>query len=762
MAGLFKQRSLAVCMAVHSHRSRWLWATVALGGVSTILLGGVWWWMRQRPEASVVPKDNLAGPERNETFEGNWFESDSASLVLSRNPGFVGPAACETCHAENYAAASQSRHFLACRPVQPQEMPAAFAFAGDVAEQAVQAKSVFQTRHAGLRFEMRRENNQFWMDTFQRAEGVPESTLPDHSSRFDLVLGSGGKFDDVFLSWRDDGWMYELPMAWLYPSQQWAASHFDPNSAGDHSRPLTVRCLECHNTWVNHVVGTANQYQREGAILGVTCESCHGPGAEHVAAHQDTSQQVDSQHIVHPGKLDREGLIEVCSQCHSNTMKRRKLAFSHRPGQPLEESFLALTTEHHEDDHVANQTKFMLRSKCFKQHESMTCITCHSPHHQPTAPLSAREACFQCHQSADCTDRDNLPAPVKDLCIDCHMPPYIKINVNFQTEEDSFVTPIRRWQHEIAIYPVARKEVLRAWYARQPEAAAQQQAEQLTDALMDHYLAEAAACREQHRLLGAIAACREAVRIDDRVEVREALQQAVADQVALEDLRVQANLMLSQRRFAEVVEVLRQVIASKPDDAVAHGRLGTALAELGDLATARQHWEQVVKHDPNDAYGLGMLAWIAMRDQRFAEAQSLYEQVLEIEPYEAKIYYHLGLLSAYQGDYQQTIISLRRALEIEPLHVGAIDAMIAALRKSGLAREAVQYATLAVELSGKQNLDSWMVLAESSAEANDFARAQAAAGKARVIALQAAPQLVDRIDRQLASYQAEAAVKRSD
>jgi hypothetical protein len=53
-------------------------------------------------------------------------------------------------------------------------------------------------------------------------------------------------------------------------------------------------------------------------------------------------------------------------------------------------------------------------------------------------------------------------------------------------------------------------------------------------------------------------------------------------------------------------------------------------------------------------------------------------------------------------------------------------------------------------------------LAESSAEANDFARAQAAAGKARVIALQAAPELVDRIDRQLAAYQAEAAAKGGD
>ena len=178
--------------------------------------------------ATSTPSNAMAQePPSKVIVDEEWL----VSLTESRNPGFVGANACQACHEDQFSNASQTRHFAACRPVTPEQMPDGFAGGSEI----------LQTPYDGLRFEMRRDGNEFWLDTI-RADAADETVV---QSRFDLILGSGGKFDDVFLHWDDQGWMWELPVVWLYPSEEWATSHFDPHGLGDHSRPLTVRCLEC-------------------------------------------------------------------------------------------------------------------------------------------------------------------------------------------------------------------------------------------------------------------------------------------------------------------------------------------------------------------------------------------------------------------------------------------------------------------------------------------------------------------------------------
>ncbi len=712
--------------------------SAAIVGCGLVAAAVLWRTGEREPVAPVPPQ----APGETDPPASAGADRDASlinlSVLSSPNPGYVGPEACAECHQENYEGASQTHHFRACRPVEAEQMPDGFD--GDIA--------TFGTNDEGLRFEMHQEGDQFWMHTVKN-RGDRSQRL---KSRLDLVLGSGGKFDDVFLSWRDDGWMYELPMVWLYPTQQWATSHFDPHAAGDHSRPLTVRCLECHNTWVDHVVGTANQYRRDGAILGVTCESCHGPASEHVNYHRENPDATQPASIVYPAELDREQQIAVCSQCHSNAMKRRGPAFSHRPDQPLEESFQQLTTEHHEDDHVANQTKFMKQSACFQRDQSMTCVTCHDPHTRPAESGLGSHACNQCHQQEDCNDHANLPVALREQCVDCHMPPYIKINVNFRTQDDNFVTPIRRWQHRIAVYPEARQELLRDWFAEQEDAESAEKAEELTDQLVTFYLDRASECRDQHRYLGAIAAAREAQRIDDRPEVREVLQDAVDQQTDLERLRATANLNLRQRQLPRAIEVFEEILQVKPDDAVVHGRLGTTLAQMGQSAQGVEHWEAVAQHDPNDAYGLGMLAWVALQDDRLEEAITYYRQADEIEPYEAKIKYHIGWILARQNNLSDALPYFRKALEIEPLHPDALRAIIGTLRQLGRADDAIPYVLTALEVSGGEDIDTLMVLAETSAEAAKYDDAIRAATQARSLAAELDQELAVKIDERLEAY----------
>ncbi len=674
--------------------------------------------------------------------------------VFTKNPGYVGPDTCKECHQEIFQTASLTNHFRACRAVTPDDMPKGFQ----------EPQSNFISSHGNTRFQMRQEGDSFWMDTF----ASPEASTPVAQSRLDLVLGSGGKFDDVFLSWKDDGWMTELPMAWLYPTNQWATSHFNPYSPGDHSRPLTVRCLECHNTWVQHVTGTANQYMREGAILGVTCESCHGPGQSHVSHYRNVSQNSlapspDSPKaasgtpydIIVPNQLDREQRIALCSQCHSNTMKRRELAFSHSPDVPIENSFHELSSQFHEDDHVANQTRFMRESKCFQNDTQMTCITCHSPHETPSPTVSHSQSCSKCHQPEACTDRSNLPEPIRDQCVECHMPPFIKINVNFQTESDNFVTPIRRWQHKIGIYPEARKELMRDYLQTLEDTESQKKAKELTTELVNHYLAQADDCSQSQRFVGAIAAAREALRISDTPQVRTKLEKAIEVQTQLESLRATANQLLGSRQFAQAIPVLQEILSRKTNDAIANGRLGTCFAETGNTVLAKEFWKKVVLFDPDDAYGIGMLAWTAYREGNLDDALTLYLQADEIEPYEAKVKFQIGMILARQGKLEEAKQFFENALSIEPLNPGALQAQIGLLRQLGDSAAALPLAQTAVVLTGLRDPDALMVLAETSAEIAQFREAIEAARLARQVSQQAATDLVPRIDQRIRFYESQ-------
>src|SRR2546423_14586279 len=109
-----------------------------------------------------------------------------------------------------------------------------------------------------------------------------------------------------------------------------------------------------------------------------------------------------------------------------------------------------------EQDHVANQDRYLRESKCYQKSE-MTCVTCHNPH-RPVNLEATRRACAKCHQPADCKEQPRLPVAVRGQCSACHMPGSAKVQVSFDTEDDLYVPPVRRYENRIAVYPAARDE----------------------------------------------------------------------------------------------------------------------------------------------------------------------------------------------------------------------------------------------------------------------------------------------------------------
>jgi tetratricopeptide (TPR) repeat protein len=655
-------------------------------------------------------------------------------------PGYVGMEACVDCHSDRAAEFARTNHFRTFRRASPDTMPAGFA----------PGRATFVTPDRALRFEMTRAGNEFIQTAIRQSASGEERV----ATAIDLILGAGTA-DDVYVSWRGDGRMYELPMAWLHTSGQWGAANFDPYGAGDFSRELSPRCLECHNTWFHHVPGTVNQFQHEYALLGVTCERCHGPAQEHVSFHRRHPEADEGRDIVQPGRLTRDLQLDVCAQCHSNAMKNRGPAFSYRPGQPLESSFKTLKTKHTEEDHVANQIQYLRQSKCFRASESLTCTTCHDPHRGRGSSKSARpqNSCLNCHHAADCHEQDRLPSAVRDDCTGCHMPPYVKMNVTFTTKDDANLPPMLRSEHRIAVYPEARDKVLLDWYRTQDDDHFREEASRLSEMLVEHWIGQAEAFQSRHRLLAVIGAYREALRIDETPVIRSKLREAVALQARLDRDYARALHEIEKRQFPAAIETLKGVLQVKPNLAKAHGRLGTAYAASGENDLAVEHWQAVATHDPDDSYGEAMLGWLDYVDGRFESALEHFLRADDIEPYNAKINFHAGLALTALNRLGDAIERYERVIEIDPNHAEACHQLSWALCEEGLAEKAVPYAQRSAELTHELNLDALLGLARACFEAGQVPRARAAMLKALALAQVKSPERVPELRARLNEIQ---------
>lgn len=663
--------------------------------------------------------------------------------AATSNPrGYLGIQACQTCHAARVKEFKETRHYLACMPPDPSQMPAAIT----------SGEGKLTTSDPHLHFEMVKAGDDYIQKAIRTpADGPPQVT----STVVSLVYGQGGIADQVYFGWRGNQ-LLELPVVRLLPQNEWGASKFDKNGGGDLAREATARCLECHNVWFQQTPGTLSEYDRQDMLLGVTCEKCHGPGHDHAAWHQDHPGAKSGQEIVHPGKLSRESLMAVCGQCHSNAAKYAAEPFTYTPGEPLEKYFKILDSPFPEDDHVANQDEYLRQSKCF-QHSEMTCITCHDPHHrEEVATAKRQQTCLQCHAEDKCTDRPNLPAPVRDDCIGCHMPLANKVQVHFFTAGDDYVPPAIRYEHRIGIYPLERKEKLLHWQRKKADPESKLQVEKLEQDLAGEWIAQGDALREAHRFLPAIDAFRRAQRIRPSDAARKKLAAVIELNSRIDRGWYQAAKEIQEQRFAEAARTLEEVLSIKPDLGMAHGKLGSVYASLGQKEKAREHFEVVSRFDPGEPYGEYMLGWTAYLDSQHGEAIEHYLRAEEMEPRNVKMKYHRGMAHLGASQWDNATAAFEKVLVLDPKHSGAYQGLSHAQRGLGQNKEAVKNARRAAELTGFRNADILISLADAYADTGRLEEAKKTASQALAASQGGNPQAIAQIMAKIEEFQKRA------
>jgi hypothetical protein len=292
-----------------------------------------------------------------------------------------------------------------------------------------------RTLDPNLHFLMTRVNGSY----FETAVfGQPPDELKQ-KERIDLVVGSGER-GQTYLYWKGDR-LFELPVTYWTPLETWENSPGYRDGTADFDRPVVPRCLECHATYFSAIPSEApaNRFHKAGAVLGISCERCHGPGRQHVELEQTASQRapkasasassqagVDGAQnlgIVNPQKLSRDRQIDVCAECHAGLGEERAPAFSFVPGQRLSEylEVQPLDPDAKVDVH-GNQVALLERSRCFQSSTKITCNYCHDVHAPEHAAASYSNRCLTCHKVESCGVYPKLGQDITKNCIDCHMP----------------------------------------------------------------------------------------------------------------------------------------------------------------------------------------------------------------------------------------------------------------------------------------------------------------------------------------------------
>jgi predicted CXXCH cytochrome family protein len=249
----------------------------------------------------------------------------------------------------------------------------------------------------------------------------PDQTLKGEQELL-YFIGSGQRGRTYLF--QKDGFWFESPVNWYSKQRVW---DMNPKSLEAREMPLTLKvdagCLHCHTSGVQKPTGANNHFGAQPFLYtGVTCQSCHGDPAAHLASGGTAP-------ILNPAKLSPSKRDSVCLQCHLegetavNPPGRSLAGFL--PGENLTDyvTHFVHSGELGPEGRATSQWEALLQSECKKKSgDRLTCTTCHDPHTSPTAEQRVawfRGRCLTCHGEPAFVSKHH---PDEPNCSGCHMP----------------------------------------------------------------------------------------------------------------------------------------------------------------------------------------------------------------------------------------------------------------------------------------------------------------------------------------------------
>jgi len=120
----------------------------------------------------------------------------------------------------------------------------------------------------------------------------------------------------------------------------------------------------------------------------------------------------------------------------------------------------------------------------------------------------------------------------------------------------------------------------------------------------------------------------------------------------------------------QAIEIERRALSIDPDLADAHTWLGAALLNLGRTDEAMAAMREAVRLEPDNGQSHQALArayWVGKGD--FASAIPEFERAIELNPEAGYSYLQLGLLLAWEGQYERAEEVCKRAVELQDQYI---------------------------------------------------------------------------------------------
>ncbi|MEH6550556.1 MAG: tetratricopeptide repeat protein [Pseudomonadales bacterium] len=347
---------------------------------------------------------------------------------------YTGSEDCATCHQVEYEAWNGSHH-----------------------QQAMQHASVDTVKgdFAEVEFHYGDEHSRFYIID---SKYYVETPGPDGVvAEYEVLYTFGTTPLQQYIVAFPGGRLQMVPIAWDVIEKKWF--HLQEALQPQHGEWIywteggmnwNSMCADCHTTGLEKNFDVTRQsYNTQWSAINVSCEACHGPGSQHIAAAKsgDLGNGAAAHLDMLAGEPSRQ-VVDKCGRCHS---RRQQLTQSYRhDSDELLDHYLPSVLQnglYHSDGQILDEVFVygsFTQSKMY--HNDVSCINCHQAH-SVRLRKQGNALCAQCHlpdqydtpahHHHEANDGAALKLPAQSAgnqCVDCHMPGKVYMGNDFRRD----------------------------------------------------------------------------------------------------------------------------------------------------------------------------------------------------------------------------------------------------------------------------------------------------------------------------------------
>ena len=335
---------------------------------------------------------------------------------------YSGSESCRPCHEKFYHLWANSYHGLAMQPV---------------------TKDFIDLEIKDFDIKIKVGTSDFNVFRSKDSLFFSETRIGGEYKEYSAVHTMGGKYVYYFLTGMEKGRLQVLPLAYdcktdsWYNNQESGVRHFEtlddttPLDWMNYLYTFNTTCYSCHVSQLNTNFSIETLgYNTTWNEPGINCETCHGPGYDHIRACVEAGEGNVPQDmkLVVTSLFSADQHDSSCGSCHA---KSNILIPGFPPGGRFYDYFNLVTLENPDfyadgRDLGENYTMTTWAMNSCRISAGFHCVTCHtSSGRYRFSGENPNNACMPCHNDKVdnvSTHTFHIPDSPGSNCIDCHMP----------------------------------------------------------------------------------------------------------------------------------------------------------------------------------------------------------------------------------------------------------------------------------------------------------------------------------------------------